>query len=68
LPSLGQSGVAQDIQSSSEYRTDVVTTYYSNLLHRLPDAAGLDGWVFSDLDLMAVRIGFEGSPEFFTDG
>ena len=68
LPTLGQSGVALAIQSSPEYRTEVVTAYYNNLLRRLPDASGLNSWVFSNLDLKGVRIGFEGGPEFFTNG
>ena len=67
LPMLGPSGVAQNIQSSSEYRTDVVTTYYNDLLSRPPDAAGLSGWVFSNLDLRTVRVGFEGSLEYYND-
>ena len=67
LPVLGSIGVAQAIQTSPEYRTEATTAYYKNLLGRSPDAAGLNSWVFSNLDLLAVHIGFEGSPEFYND-
>ena len=68
LPQLGRAGVALAIEGSVEYRTDVVEGYYANLLHRPADTAGLDGWVFSDLDLSGIRVGIESSPEFFANG
>jgi FG-GAP-like repeat/Domain of unknown function (DUF4214)/FG-GAP repeat len=68
LPQLGRPGVALGFLQSPEFRTDHFEGYYNALLHRPADAAGLNGWVFSNLDIGAVRIGFESSPEFFLNG
>jgi hypothetical protein len=68
LPQLGQQGVALAILQSQEYRTDLITGDYTSLLHRSPDLVGLDGWVSSNLDPASVRISFESSTEFFTNG
>jgi hypothetical protein len=73
LPQLGLVGVALQLLQSSEYRSDVVTGYYNLLLHRQAgvygDPGGLAGWVFqSHQDLNTIRIGFEGSAEFFING
>jgi hypothetical protein len=68
LPQLGQQGVALGFLSSTEFRTDLFTSYYNTLLHRTPDPAGLSGWVNSGLDADAVRLGIENSPEFFLNG
>ena len=54
--------------SATEFRTDQFEGYYNALLHRPDDAGGVAGWVFSNLDRAAVRIEFEASPEFFTNG
>jgi hypothetical protein len=66
LPQLGAAGVAQGFLRSEEYRTDLAESCYNVLLHR-PADAGLDYWVFSDLDMTAMRVGFEASPEFFAN-
>jgi len=68
LPQLGRQGVALAFLQSPEYRTDVVNGYYTTLLHRPADGVGLAGWVSSNLDVGSVRIGFESSPEFFSNG
>jgi hypothetical protein len=68
LPQLGRLGVAQGFLGAAEFRMDQFEGYYNALLHRPDDQGGLDYWVFSDLDLSAVRLGFEASPEFFTNG
>ena len=60
--------VALGFLTSLEYRTDLVTSYYTTLLHRVPDAGGLDAWVSSNLDSCQIRIGFEASPEFYVNG
>jgi hypothetical protein len=68
LPQLGRQGVALGLLQSQEFRTDQVEGDYTALLHRPADPAGLNDWVMSNLDLHTVRIGFEASPEFFTNG
>jgi hypothetical protein len=68
LPALGRQGVALGFLHSTEYRTDLFQQYYNDLLHRPADAAGINGWVSSGLDSSSVRIGFEASSEFFTNG
>src|SRR5262249_11921942 len=73
LPALGRQGVALGLLTSHEFRTDDFEGYYNALLHRPSnpgnlDPNGLHGWVFSNLDVGAVRTGFEASPEFLTNG
>jgi predicted outer membrane repeat protein len=68
LPQLGRQGVALQFLQSQEYRTIQVGSDYSTLLHRPGDAVGLTSWVLSKLDLANIRIGLEGSAEFFTNG
>jgi autotransporter-associated beta strand protein len=68
LPQSGSAAVALAFLTSQEYRTDLFTSYYTRLLHRAPDAVGLQAWVSSNLDSSQVRIGFEASPEFFLNG
>jgi hypothetical protein len=68
LPQLGTQGVALGFLQSQEFRTDQFEGYYNALLHRPDDPAGLNGWVMSNLDMHAVRLGFEASPEFFANG
>jgi hypothetical protein len=67
LPRLGAAGVAQGFMQSVEYRTDLAESCYDALLHR-PADAGLEYWVFSDLDATAMRVGFEATGEFFANG
>jgi hypothetical protein len=68
LPQQGRQGVALGFLTSVEYRTDLVQSYYNVLLHRPPDAPGLAFWVGIGEDGLDTRIGFEASPEFFTNG
>jgi hypothetical protein len=68
LPQLGTQGVALGFLQSQEYRTDQVEGYYTTLLHRPADPAGLNNWVMSNLDMYTARLGFEASPEFFANG
>ncbi|HKB41421.1 MAG TPA: hypothetical protein VKD72_33655, partial [Gemmataceae bacterium] len=68
MPQLGVQGVAQGFLASTEYRTDVVAGDYNTLLHRTANAAEVDYWVFADPDVARIRVGFEASPEFFTNG
>jgi uncharacterized repeat protein (TIGR01451 family) len=67
LPALGLRGVALSILQGSEYRALVIGGYYSTLLHRPADPAGLNGWVGSNLSLTSIRIAIESSSEFFTN-
>jgi hypothetical protein len=76
-----QAGVAQAFLVSTEFRSDVVRSFYGDptltpvpflpflpdLLHRTsaPSASDVSTWVNSGLDLSTVEIGFAGSPEFF---
>jgi hypothetical protein len=64
---IGRAGVALAFLTSPEYRTDIVQSYYTMILRRstLPGPAEVAGWVNSNLDLIAIRIGFEASVEFY---
>ncbi|MFL5341170.1 MAG: DUF4214 domain-containing protein [Gemmataceae bacterium] len=68
VPSLGRQNVALAYLQSQEFRTDDFEGYFNALLHRPGDLAGLNSWVKSNLDVAAVRIGFESSGEFFANG
>jgi Domain of unknown function (DUF4214) len=68
LPSLGRQGVALAFLQSTEFHTYDFEGYYNALLHRPDDPVGLSDWVFSNLDVASVRVDFEASPEFFTNG
>ncbi len=68
LPALGRSGVVAAILQSQEFRTDLVEATYNVLLHRPSDSAGLQMWVNADLDATSLRVGFESTSEFFTNG
>jgi hypothetical protein len=67
LPLLQRNGVAYAILTSVEYRRLQVVGFYTNLLGRPtpPAQSEVDGWVFSGLDLLNIRIGFESSLEYF---
>ena len=64
----GQDGLALSIIESQECRTDVIEGYYNALLHRPAEPTGLNGWLSANLDEFSLRIIFEGSLEFFTNG
>jgi uncharacterized protein YkwD len=66
----GRSAAATIVLLSPEYRATVVTSYYTNLLHRTtpPGADEINGWVASSLDLASIRIGFMSSNEYFLNG
>ena len=64
----GQAGVALDLLDSLECRADLVEAYYYTLLHRPADTPALHAWAASGEDALTMRIGIEGSEEFFTNG
>jgi hypothetical protein len=70
LPVLGHSGVASIILTTAEYRTDVITPLFTNLLDRTtpPSATEVSGWVNSGLDLLTIELDFASSAEYFTNG
>jgi hypothetical protein len=68
LAGLGRHGLALGLLHTTEYRTDLFEGYYNALLHQPDNPGGLRGWVFSNLDMGSVRLGFEASPEFFANG
>jgi hypothetical protein len=73
LPVVGRQGMALGFLKSPEFRTDQFEGYYNALLHRPSnpdnmDPNSLNNWVFSNMDMSTVRIGFESSAEFFANG
>jgi hypothetical protein len=68
LQRVGQQQLALNFLQSPEYRTDVVKAYYTNLLHRPGSQAEVNGWVYSDLDLLRIRMGIENTADFFRHG
>jgi FKBP-type peptidyl-prolyl cis-trans isomerase len=65
---MSREAVAYQVLCSTEYRIDLVESYYSHFLHRGADLGGLESWVgqglaagMSDQDVIA---GFVSSPEF----
>jgi hypothetical protein len=68
LAQVGSSGVALDILQSGEARVDLIEGDYVALLHRGDDPLGLQGFAHADLDAASVRLQFEASQEFSTNG
>ncbi|HLN28813.1 MAG TPA: hypothetical protein VK395_13795 [Gemmataceae bacterium] len=67
LPQLGQQAVAAQFLATPEYRTDLVQGYYTALLDRTAEQAGLEFWESSNLDATMIRDGIESSNEFLLD-
>jgi hypothetical protein len=68
LPALGREGVVADFLASTEFHTNLIAAVYAALLHRPGDPAGDAFWMSQSLNANALRIGFEGTPEFFQNG
>jgi hypothetical protein len=68
LQQVGRQALALSILQSVEYRANVVRGYYSSLLGRTGSSAEVAFWVSSGLDLRAIRMSIESSPEFFLNG
>jgi hypothetical protein len=60
--------VALEFLQSQEFRGDVVQGNFDTLLHRSPSAVEVNNWVMSGLDASQIRLGFESSLEFYTNG
>jgi subtilisin-like proprotein convertase family protein len=67
LAGIGRTGVATAFLGSAEYRTDVITSFYSVVLRRSspPSASEVSLWVNSGFDFLSIEIFFESSTEFF---
>lgn len=65
LPNSGTQGAAATIMASGEFQGGLFETYYNTLLHRSSDPLGIYNDVFSNLDAASLRIGIEGSLEFY---
>jgi hypothetical protein len=60
--------VVADIETSTEYRTDVVQGFYQHYLHRQADPGGLQAWVNAiagGATFEQVQAGIVGSQEYF---
>jgi hypothetical protein len=59
--------VAYAFLNSPEFRTNTVTSFYTDLLRRTapPSAQEVAGWVNSSADLALIRIAFESSVEYY---
>jgi hypothetical protein len=68
LATMGRQGLALAVLSTQEFRTDQFEGYYNALLHRPDDVPGLQAWVNAGLEILSTRIGFESSPEFYSNG
>lgn len=66
LPRAGRSAIALAFLLSAEYRSDIVESYYVDLLHRptVPAPGEVNPWVFDGFDLLTIREAFEASQEF----
>jgi Domain of unknown function (DUF4214) len=64
----GRQAVALAFLTLPEHRQIAVRGYYTALMHRTAADGEVNGWVSSPLDLGAIRILFESSPEFNLNG
>ncbi len=67
LPAVGHAGAVQIVLTSAEYRGDTVRSDYTQILQRptTPSPSEINSWVFSGLDQTSIRVGFEGSTEYY---
>jgi hypothetical protein len=68
LNTTSRAQVSLSFLRSAEFRTDLFTDFYLSILHRPPDAGGLNMWVTSGSDFTTVRLAFLGSTEFINNG
>ena len=68
LPTGSRAAVAFAFLHSDEYRVNLIDLYYAVLLHRIADPGGFNGWFNSGADASAMRLGFDDSAEFFSNG
>lgn len=72
LPSLGNAGVALNFLSSAEFKVNTIEADYIALLHRASDDPGAQSfanfWTSNNVDSTTIRLIFESSPEYFTNG
>jgi hypothetical protein len=61
--------VASVLVAGIQYEQDAITSFYDNLLHRAPDAAGASFWLGVDqaAGQLFVLANIVGSPEYFQD-
>ena len=66
LATQPRSAIAAAFVGSQEYRSDVIRSYYTAILHRStsPSAAEVGGWAMSGMSLIDIRITFDTSQEF----
>jgi len=67
MATVSTQGIAADFLATAEFRQNQFEGYYDSLLHR-PSDPGLAGWVNLGQDIDTVRIGFESTGEFYTNG
>ena len=66
--SLSRTQVADDIQDSTEFRTDLINSYYQNILGRAADTAGFNDYMAklqAGVSRDTVLASFYGSEEYF---
>jgi hypothetical protein len=69
IPILGRPAVANVFLHSPEYRTIIITGYYTTLLNRgNPTPTEVATWANSSFDLLSIQVVFAASPEFQTNG
>jgi hypothetical protein len=70
LPTVDRAGVALFIEGGSEYRTDIVTGFFSSLLDRVtpPAASEVAAWVDTGLDFLRLQVNMAGTGEYFQNG
>jgi len=68
LPTLGRKGVAAAIINSKEHRLQVVTSFYSELLHRQPTPEEAAALAATPGNYLALKVTVLSSTEFFEHG
>jgi len=65
---LGRATAANSFVGAPEFRLNTISALYTTVLHRLPDAAGLNGWLASGLSFHDIRLAILGSAEAMANG
>jgi hypothetical protein len=65
---IGHLAVTSQFVSAPEFRSNAIAAIYATVLHRVPDSAGLTGWVYSVLSLHDIRLAILSSAEALANG
>jgi hypothetical protein len=68
ITTLGLTGIANGFSFSQEYRSNYVTSFFIQFLHRVPSPAEVQAVVAMQGDILSLEVFILSSPEYFNNG